>query len=131
LLDALEPAGMQAIFDDFITDITRHPGGPLAAGLDQALGAKRFDALIIPVPGAPGAIDLAKGPAAQADRHDTGIDVSNFGHFRIHQGRPEHINLFGFVLTDPAQQVEEMHRLIAQLSARGGQVANRRQVWPA
>src|SRR5580704_16259790 len=102
---------MQAVFDNFIADITRHPAEPLAAGLDQAFGAKHFDALIIPVSGAAGAIDLAKGPAAEADRYNTRIDVPDFGYFRIHKRRPEHRNLFGFILTDPAQQIEEMHRL--------------------
>src|SRR4029077_2034421 len=126
LFNAFDPAEIQAVFDDFITEITRYPAESLPAGLNHAFGAKHFDALIIPVPGAPGAIDLAKGPAAQADSHDTVIDAPDFGHFGIHQGRPEHINLFGLILTDPAQQVEEMHRLIAQLPARGRQVADRR-----
>ena len=49
LLDALEPAGMQAVFDNFITDITRHPTEPLAAGFDQAFGAKHFPSGLIRV----------------------------------------------------------------------------------
>jgi hypothetical protein len=84
----LEPAGMQAVLDDFITDITRHPQARCRRDSTRPFEPNTLMRSSDPYP-------VRRRPIWQRAPRSSGgatklVSIPDFGHFRIHQGRPEH-----------------------------------------
>ena len=98
----------------------------MVAGLQHALRAEHFEALVVAVGGTARGVDLRQLAAGCAQRHRGCVGVVRLRRDRrIGQGAGGRINRLGFFAEDPAEDVEVVNQHVLEDAARALQVFDR------
>src|SRR5205814_149472 len=108
-----------------------HLGGAVVPRGEHAARAKHFEALVVPISGAPAGVDLAEPPLSGPDRHGSGVGVARLRDGGIDQAAGRRIDRLRFVAEDPAADVEVVDELVLEDSAGPLDVRDRRRSWIA